>query len=325
MTTRWGIVGTGTIAGELAAALAEVDGVELAAVGSRRAATAQAFAAEHHAPRAHGSYAALFADEEVDVVYVATPHALHRDNTLAALDAGKAVLCEKPFAIRAGEAREMVARARQRGCFLMEAVWTRLLPLVVELKRRLDEGALGAPRMLTADFGFRGDLDPSSILFRPELGGGALLDVGAYPVWLAHLVWGAPERVVAMADLGASGVDEQSAALLGWPGGALAVLSSAIRTETQQEAFLCGTEAQLQLHRPWWRPERMTIRRDGQPDEVVERPIRGGGYAYEILEVERCLAAGLLESPALPWADSVARAETLDRIRAAMGLRYPME
>ncbi len=207
---------------------------KLVAVGSRTAESAQRFAERFQVPHAHSSYEALANDPNVDIVYISTPHALHYDNTMLCLQAGKAVLCEKPFAINAREASEMIATARERKLFLMEAIWTRFLPSMVRLRELLADNAIGDVRMLQADFGFRTNVDLQSRLFDPALGGGGLLDVGVYCVSLASQLFGTPDRIIGLAEIGTTGVDEQGAMLLGYPGGQLAVLSTAIRTTTPQ-------------------------------------------------------------------------------------------
>jgi predicted dehydrogenase len=323
---RWGILGTGTIARAMAAELRALPDAALLAVGSRAQATADAFAASFGIPRSYAAYELVADDPDVDVVYVATPHALHRQNALACLDAGKAVLCEKPFALNEREAREMVGAARARGGFLMEAMWTRFLPAVDEALRRVGAGEIGEVRMVSADFGFRDEEpEPRSLLFDRLLGGGALLDVGVYPVWLAVHLLGEPQRVASLADVGATGVDEQCAAVLGFADGALATLHAAIRTETGQHAEISGTRGRIRLHAPWWRAAGFTLSRPDQPDQVVERPPEGSGYRHEAREVMRCVRAGLAESERMPHADTLRVMRTLDRIREPWGLRYPGE
>lgn len=322
---RWGILGTGTIAAAFAEALATLPGAALAAVGSRARETADAFADRFGIPRRHATYAALAADPEIDVVYVATPHALHHANAVQCLEAGKAVLCEKPLAVNAREARAMVDCARRRGLFLMEALWTRFLPAVRAVLSDVAAGAIGAPRLVAADFGFRSDPEPGGILHDPALGGGALLDVGVYPVALASWVLGRPDRVTALAHLGPGGVDEVSAVLLGFPGGATAVLHAAISVETPQEALIAGTDGLIRLHAPWWRATRATRTRPGAPDATIDLPFPGNGYQLEAAEVMRCLRAGERESPTLPLDGTVAVMETLDAVRERIGLRYPMD
>src|SRR5215216_7626821 len=197
--TRWGILGTGNIASQFARGLVALDDAELVAVGSRTAESAEAFGERFSAPRRHASYAALASDPDVDAIYIATPHPLHHDNTIMGLEAGKAVLCEKPFAINAGQAQAMIATARERGVFLMEAMWTRFLPHMVRLRELLAAGAIGEVRMLQADFGFRTSFNPQSRLFDPALGGGALLDVGVYTISFAQMILGEPDRVTGLA------------------------------------------------------------------------------------------------------------------------------
>lgn len=322
---RWGILGTGRIAGVFAEGLRAVDDAELVAVGSRTAEAAQAFGTRFGAARAHPSYEALANDPEVDAIYVATPHTLHKDNTLLCLAAGKPVLCEKPFAINAGEAAEMIAAARERGLFLMEAMWTRFLPHMVELRELLRAGAIGEVRLLKADFGFRTAVNPAGRLFNPDLGGGGLLDVGIYPVSFAAMVLGTPERIVSMADIGSTGVDEQAALVFGYAAGQLSVLTAAIRTATPHEALICGTDGQIRIHHSWWGLSRMTLSRTGQADQLIDPPTTGNGYNYEAIEVGRCLREGRLESAVIPLGETLAILRTLDQVRAQWGLRYPSE
>jgi predicted dehydrogenase len=323
--TRWGILGTGNIASQFARGLAELDDAELVAVGSRTADSAEAFGERFGAPRRHDSYAALASDPEVDAIYVATPHPLHHDNTIMGLEAGKAVLCEKPFAINAGQAEQMIATARTRGVFLMEAMWTRFLPHMVRLRELLAAGVIGEVRMLQVDFGFRTSFNPQGRLFDPALGGGALLDVGIYPVSLASMIFGTPERVTGMAHLGETGVDEQSAMIFGYAGGRLALLSQAIRTNSPHEALLLGTAGKIRVHSSWWKQTTITLSVDGKPDEVIDVPTAGNGYNYEAAEVGRCLRAGLTESAVMPLDETLAIMRSLDEVRAQWGLRYPGE
>lgn len=319
---RWGILSTGHIAGVFAEGLASVDDAELVAVGSRNAESAERFGAKYNIPHRHGSYEALAADPDVDVIYVASPHTGHLEHSLICLRGGKAVLCEKPFTMNAREAEELVAEARSRGLFLMEAMWTRFLPHMVEVRRLLAEGAIGEPRMLHADFGFRRDLDPAHRLFARELGGGALLDLGIYPVSLAWMIFGAPEQVVSAAHLGSTGVDEQSAYILRFPKGQLAVLSTATRTAIPIDPVISGTEGQIVLHRPWNAPSSITLLRDGQPASTFGPAHVGNGYNYQVHEVHRCLREGRTESAIMPLDETVAIMRTLDQLRAPWGLRY---
>jgi predicted dehydrogenase len=322
---RWGILGTGRIAGIFAAGLADLGDAELVAVGSRTAAAADTFGDRYGVPRRHASYAALASDPQVDAIYVATPHTFHKENSLLCLQAGKAVLCEKPFTINAREAAELIAYARERRLFLMEAMWTRFLPLMVRLRELIAGGAIGEVRMVQADFDFRTEVNPRSRLFDPALGGGALLDVGVYPMSLASMLLGTPSEIASLAHLGATGVDEQSAAVLRYAGGRLAVLTSAIRIGGPHEALIRGTDGYIRIDSEWWRAARMTLVRSGRPDELIEAPMVGNGYSYEATEVMRCLRDGRIESDVMPLDESLAIMRTLDAIRAQWGLRYPGE
>ena len=322
---RWGILGTGSIARQFVRGLNSVPEAEVLAVGSRSEASAAKFADKWNIPRRHASYRALASDPDVDVVYIATPHPFHAENATLCLEAGKAVLCEKPFCVNAAEAERVIGLAREKGLFLMEGMWTRFFPLMEEVRRLVSEGSLGEVRMLNVDFGFRADPDPASRLFAPGLGGGALLDVGVYCVSFASMVLGRPSGSVGISHLGETGVDEQASVVLEHEGGRLANLSIGIRTTTPQEATIMGAEAYVRIHAPWWRPESMTISRSGTEDEQIEAPISGNGFGYEAAEVMRCLEAGKTESEIMPLDETVSVMGTLDSIRAAWGLRYPGE
>jgi dihydrodiol dehydrogenase / D-xylose 1-dehydrogenase (NADP) len=322
---RWGILGTGAIAKQFVQGLRSVPDAEVFAVGSRSETSATKFADKRNIPRRHASYEGLASDPAVDVVYIATPHTLHAENATLCLQAGKAVLCEKPFSVNAAEAERVVELAREKRLFIMEGMWTRFFPLMEEVRRLVSEGAIGEVRMLNVDFGFRADLDPASRLFDQRLGGGALLDVGVYCVSFASMVLGRPSGFVGLAHLGETGVDEQASVVLEHEGGRLANLSIGIRTTTPQEATIMGTEAFVRIHAPWWRPESMTISRPGEESETVDAPVSGNGFNYEAAEVMRCLEAGKKESDVMPLDETISVMRTMDGIRAAWGLRYPSE
>jgi len=322
---RWGILGTGAIARQFVRGLRALSEAEVFAVGSRSEASAAKFADKNNIPRRHASYEDLISDPDVDVVYIATPHPLHAENAALCLQAGKAVLCEKPFCVNAAEAEQVVELAREKRLFIMEGMWTRFIPLMEEVRRLVSQRALGEVRMLNADFGFRADLDPASRLFDQKLGGGALLDVGVYCVSFASMILGQPSGSVGLSHLGETGVDEQASIVLEHEGGRLANLSIGIRTATPQEATIMGTEGYVRIHAPWWRPKSMTIYRPGEESETVDAPVSGNGFNYEAAEVMRCLEAGKTESDVMPLEETVSVMRTMDRIRAAWGLRYPGE
>lgn len=321
----WGILGTGLIANKFATGLAVAPDSELLAVGSRAQETADAFADEFDVPRRYTNYEALVEDTDVDAVYVATPHSLHRANSILCLRAGKAVLCEKPFTINAAEAKDVISVAREEGRFLMEAMWTRFLPAMMRVRELLSEGMIGEVRMVSADFGFRAPVDPEHRLFNPDLGGGALLDVGVYNVSLASMIFGPPSRIASLARLGPTGVDEQAAMVLGYDEGQMAVLHTAVRTDTPQEAVLMGTEGWIRLHSPWWCPDTFTLSFPNKEAEVVHVPFEGNGYNYEATEVMNCVRSGKLESDVIPLDETLEIMKTMDQIRAQWGLEYPME
>jgi predicted dehydrogenase len=323
---RWGILGTGMIANFFVTGLRTLDDATVAAVGSRAQATADAFGDEHGIPRRHGSYAALAADPEVDVIYVATPHSVHREATTLCLEAGKPVLCEKPFAINAHEAEQMIATARARDLFLMEAMWTRFRPATVKLREVLASGAIGDPRMFMADLGWPARFNPASRLFAPVLGGGALLDAGVYAVSMASLVLGPPSSVAGLAHLGATGVDEQAGIVLGDAAGRLAVLGITLQTGGPHIASIMGTAGHIDIHFDWHRPESFTVHANRQEPESYDfRLTEGNGYQYEAMEVMRCLRAGEKESPGLPLDETLAIMRTMDRLREVWGVRYPAD
>ena len=322
---RWGILGTGAIATKFATGLRAVPDAQLSAVGSRSQATADAFADRFGAPRRHASYEALAGDADVDAIYVATPHSLHRENSMLCLRAGKAVLCEKPFTINAAQAQDVIDVAREQGCFLMEAMWTRFIPAMVRVRELLAGGAIGEVQLISADFGYRAPVNPEHRLFDPAMGGGALLDVGVYNLSLASMVFGPRAQVASWAHLGQTGVDERAGMVLGYDEGQMAVLHTAVRTNTPQEALIMGTEGWIRLHSPWWCPDTFTISAPGKEDEVIHLPFEGNGYGYEAAEVMNCVRAGGLESDMLPLDETLQVMHTMDQIRAQWGLKYPME
>jgi predicted dehydrogenase len=328
MTTdkiRWGILGTGVIAHKFAEGLAVLPDAVLTAVGSRDERTAAAFASQHHVPHAHATYEALAQNPEVDVVYIATPHVFHMENSLLCLQHGRAVLCEKPFTMNRRQAETIFSLAQAKGLFVMEAMWTYFLPAITMVRQLLQDGVIGEVRMVTADFGYRAAIDPHGRHFSPALGGGALLDVGIYPLALAHMLFGPPTQITGMAHLGETGVDEQAAIILGYEKGELALLHTAVRTETVQEAVIMGTNGRIKIHFPWWHPARLTLTQPGQADQLIEAPYTGNGYNYEAAAVMDCLRAGLSEHPVMPWSTTLALQETMDKIRAQWGLQYPAD
>ncbi len=331
---RWGIVGTGRIARKFASGLAHTKDARLVAVASRTKESADRFAGEFADPfgeiTRHVGVAALANDDSVDVVYIATPHPMHKDGTLQCLHGGKAVLCEKPFAMNVAEAEEMIECARANRLFLMEAMWSHFFPAMAKVREIIASGAIGDVRLLQSSFCCSADWDPSGRLLSPALGGGALLDVGIYNVALAQMVFQKPPtQINSTVHLGETGVDEQSSVTLGYDGGAMAVLTSSIRTSTRHDAAIYGSEGSIVIPHMFWRPEKIVFtpglaHGQGHEEELCF-PQTGNGYNYEAGEVGDCLRRGALESPIMPLDTTLAHLRIMDSIRQQWGLVYPME
>jgi len=255
---RWGILGTGFVARAFATDLRLLPGAVLTAVSSRELSRAREFARNFEVEHAHGVALDLIRNDEVDVVYVATPHDRHRDDCHACLAGGRAVLCEKPFALNAREARAVIHEARSRRLFCMEAMWMRFHPLILKVRSLIQAGAIGKVRLLTADFGYPTSFDPENHFFSRLRGGGALLDRGVYPLSLAFFLLGRPAEVMGRATIGSTGVDEQMAAILTYPDGALAILTATLRSRLSNEATIIGTRGRIQIHEPFYAPHRVS-------------------------------------------------------------------
>jgi len=321
--TRWGILGAGGIATKFCADLELLPDHEVVAVGTRTAGSADEFARRFGVAHVHPSYADLVADPDVDAVYVATPHPMHLDAARLAIEAGKAVLVEKPFAMDAAEARSLVEAARARGTFLMEAMWTRFLPHVVAIREVIASGRLGEIVLVTAEHGQWFAEDPAFRLFAPELGGGALLDLGIYPVSFASMVLGTPDHVIAVSDPAFTGVDAQTSMVLRYAGGAHAVLTTTLRAYTSNGAAINGTDGRIEIDGTFYAPSSFTVvTRDGGR-ERVEIPTVGNGLRFEAAEVGRCLREGLTESPTLTLDETLSIMATMDEVRRQIGLTYP--
>ena len=323
---RWGILSTGTIATKFATGLQAVADAELLAVGSRSQTAADAFADQFNIERRYSSYEALVQDADIDVIYIGTPHSFHKENTLLCLNHGKAVLCEKPFAINAKEAEIMIQTAREKSIFLMEAMWSRYLPVMQRVRELLADGVIGDVVQLMADFGFKNTFNPKHRLYDPALGGGALLDIGIYPVSMASMIFGTPNRIQSLAYLGQSGVDENGAIILAYKNNpALAIITTSMRVQSHRSAIINGTKGRIRLPDSWWKTPRFTLEIHQGETTEIEVPITGNGYNYQAIEVGRCLRAGLLESDIMPLDETLSVMQTADTIRAQWGLKYPME
>jgi predicted dehydrogenase len=318
-------MGTGGIAHAFATDLALLPDARIVAVGSRTQASADAFADRFDIPRRHASYADLASDPDVDAVYVATPHPDHHRSAQLAIQAGKATLVEKPFTVNAFEALDLISEARTRQTFLMEAMWTRFLPHVVRIREIIGSGRIGEVRSLTADFGSWSPPDPTHRSYDPELGGGALLDLGIYPVSFASMLFGTPTSVLAASHPAFTGVDAQTSVILAYAGGQQAVLLTSLEARTSNRASINGTRARIEIDADFFAPTTFrVIDLDGR-EEPYDVPHEGRGLRHQAAEVGRCLAASLTESPVLPLSETLAVMETLDAIRRQIGLTYPSE
>ncbi|MEU6588552.1 Gfo/Idh/MocA family oxidoreductase [Streptomyces sp. NPDC046881] len=325
-SVRWGILATGGIAAAFAADLVDLPDAEIVAVASRRREPAEAFAERFGVARAYGDWESLAGDPDIDVVYVATPHSAHRAAAGLCLAAGRNVLCEKPFTLNLREAEELVALAREHDRFLMEAMWMYCNPLVRRLKELVDDGAVGDVRTVQADFGLAGPFPPAHRLRDPALGGGALLDLGVYPVSFAQLLLGEPDGIAARAVLSEEGVDLQTGALLSWDSGALASVHCSIVGGTGVTASVTGTRGRIDVPAGFFHPDRFVLHRDGRdPEEFAADPADGPrtSLRHEAEEVMRALRAGEKESPLVPLEGTLAVMRTLDAVRERIGVRYP--
>jgi len=326
MTVHWGILGTGTIARLVAEDLQLLPDAALTAVGSRAQERADAFGDTFDVPHRHDSYESLVANSALDVVHVATPHSAHLDHATMALEAGHAVLCEKPLTLNAAQAEQLIATARRHDQFLMEAMWTRFLPVMDDVHRLVqEERALGDLRLLQADIGVSQPFDPTHRLFDPALGGGALLDLGVYPIAFAFDLFGPPDEVTSSAVLGETGVDEQCAAVFRYDDGTQAVWHASVRADAGRTCVLAGPDGRLRGTRSWWKGAPFELIREDNTTKTWARPYAGNGYQFEAAHVTQCLREGRTESPVMPLDESHAVLQTMDALRDDWGVTYPQE
>ena len=322
---RWGIMAAGKIADAFAYGLSTLPDAELVAIGSRSQEKADAFGEKYDIPHRHGSYAALAENPAVDAIYVASPHIFHFNDAMLCLQNGKAVLCEKAFTINAKEARELIDFARKKQLFLMEAMWSRFLPSHIRLREMLAQNVIGELQTMHAELSFNLPRNPAGRLYAPELGGGSLLDLGIYPLSLVSMVFGTPDRVTGMATMSDTGVDVQSAAVLGYRDGRLATIHSSMQTYGNVGAVIVGSEGRIYIDAPIHKPKYLRLCLNDQPEQIIETPYAENGYQYEAAEVQRCLRDGRLESDIMPLDESLALMAIMDELRQQWGLVYPTE
>jgi predicted dehydrogenase len=320
---RWGILATGRIAANFTEDLALVPDARAVAVASRSAESAERFGAAYGIERRHASWQAMAADPDIDVVYVGTPHNAHYAATKMMLEAGKAVLCEKPFTITTAATVDLIDTARRHGVFVAEAMWMRTNPAIRRTVELIEAGAIGQVKAIHAEFCIRAPLDPSHRLRNPDLGGGALLDLGVYPVSLADIVLGVPTSVQAIARLTDLGVDETTGLLLGYASGAHAALSCSIAGSGPVNSTIIGETGHIDLPPQFHHPQTLTIRPHNGESVTEQHAFEGSGLRFEAIEVGRCLREGLLESPLLPHAGTISVTETIEEALRQIGVIYP--
>ncbi|QDK82865.1 Gfo/Idh/MocA family oxidoreductase [Spirosoma sp. KCTC 42546] len=320
--TRWGILGPGRIAHKFAKDLLTLPDAQLYAVASSDQQRANEFAQEYSIPHAFGSYQELLTLPDLDVVYVATPHVKHHEHVMMLLNGGIAVLGEKPFAMNSAQVQEMVETARSKGVFLMEALWSRFMPGIVQALELAQSGAIGKVVSVKADFGFKAPFLPEKRLFNKELGGGSVLDIGIYPLFLSYLILGKPATVKASANFGSTGVDEQCGMVLTYPDGQLALLDSTIIADTDCVGLIQGDAGQIRIHSRFHETKGITLKQADQPEKIVSFERTTFGYDYEAQHVMNCLAEGKIESPLWSLEDSLNLMELLDAVQAEAGIEY---
>lgn len=321
---RWGIVGAGKIAHSFSKDLALVSGGRLAAVASRSLEKAQEFAAEYDAPHAFGSYDALFESETVDVVYIATPHTHHAEVAIRAMEAGKHVLCEKPMGVNRLEVERMIAAAKKKKVFLMEALWSRFNPTIKAVKELVDSGEIGEVGYLYSDFAFYAlDRDEKGRLLNPSLAGGSLLDIGIYPIFLSYLMLGIPTDILAKVHFHETGVEKQCSMIFDYHN-AHAMLYSGLTSDSEMKSEISGSKGSVFINPRWHEATSYTLVKDGET-KTLELPKIGKGYAHEIEEVHKCLQAGTLESDLWSHQNSLDLIYLMDTIRQKTGIKFPFE
>lgn len=316
---KWGIIGLGKIAQKFVNDLKLIDNVELEAVASRDLTKAEAFAKTYDAKKFYGSYDALLQDKFVDIVYIATPHNSHAQIAVLALENKKAVLCEKPFAINQKQVFNMIEASKQHNMFLMEALWTRFLPAIKKIKNTVENGEIGKIKYLNADFSFKANPSIQRI-YDKELGGGSILDIGIYPIFLAYLILGMPDKIIAKAHFYESGADSQVSIIFDYKN-AQAVLFSSFNSNSKREAKISGTLGEIMIDSPWNETSSFSVFKDNK-EEKISLPISGKGFTHQISECNSCLLENRTQSSLWPHQNSIELITLLDAVRKEIGLVY---
>lgn len=322
---RWGIIGTGNMASRFASDFNYAKSGELYAVASRDKTSADGFSTKFDIEHAFVGYSSLINSHEVDIIYIATPHTSHYELTKACLLANKAVLCEIPFTLNEAQSTELYELAAERNLFLMEAMWTRFNPVIEHVIEWLKEDAIGELHSIQANVNTLAPTHPEHRLMNIEMGGGALLELGIYPIFLAQLFLGKPDFIQNQAVIGDTDVDVFEQILLGWENGKLASLEASLISCNPNRAIFSGSKGYIEIESEWFKAKSCRLVNSENQERAVEFDFPGEGYQFEIDEVNRCLLAGLQESPNHSWKNSLDLSATLDEIRQDIGLLYPGE
>ncbi len=322
---RWGIVGPGKIAHRFADALNHIENAKLQAVASTNSQRARDFAKKYSVFNYYNSYEQLFSDDTVDLVYVATTHNFHCDNTLAAVNAKKHVLCEKPIAVNASQVKQMINAAQSNKVFLMEAMWTRFLPMMAEVRELIAKDTIGQPQLLHVDLGVVYDFDPLSRAYDPNLAGGALIDIGVYCLALASMIFGKPNNISSTYKMAETGVDTRSTILLEYDNGKAAVLFQALDLETPKEALIVGTKGSIKLHPIWMEGREYTIKLNNGTEKTYKADTHENGFIYQIKAVHKSIEAGKRQCDLMSLAETLSIAQIMDTLRARWNFKYPFE
>lgn len=313
---NWGIMGCSTIAPVFVEGLRSLSDANIVAVGSRDLNRAEVFSRNNKISKHYGSYEELVKDKEIDIIYISTTNDLHKDNILLALNNGKHVLCEKPLTMDYEQSKEVIDLARKKNLFLMEAIWTRFLPIFVKLRELLREKIIGDVKMIRADFGFTNSWGVERRLLNKSLGGGTLMDNGIYPISLPSMIFGKrPDRIESVAHIGKTGVDEYASYLFSYNGGEIAALSSAVRLSTPQDAVLVGTKGYIELPE-FWHGTRLILNLNEKKPQIIDLPFESTGYNYEAREVMDCIRGRETESKIMSLKESLEIAKTMEKIRS---------
>lgn len=319
---HFGIIGPGKIANRFASSFEHAKGGKVYAVASRDEQKAKEFAATYGIGKVFTSYEAMLKDPAVDVIYIATPHPFHHEQTLLCLNHGKAVICEKPLALNYKQASEMIATARKNNVFLMEAMWSRFFPATKKALELVQTGVIGELKYMQADFGFAAPVNFDNRVYNMALGGGAQLDVGVYPLFLALLFLGKPDEVKSMSQLAETGADTVTSALLSYRNGSIANVWSSIVTDSPKQADIMGTLGRITMHTPWHKSQMITLRLNSGDVTEFSFPYPGNGFQYQVEEVVHCLQQGKKESDLMPHSLSLLMAQVSDEIRRQGGVIY---